>query len=279
MSSQPAEAVIANQMHAADFPGFFEADALDLATAAPLLLRSAAAQAQVPVSGFRVGAFAVGLSGRLYPGANMEFPGVPLSSSLHAEQSAVINAWMHGESGISAIHVSEQPCGHCLQFLQELDNAEDLALFVRQTPHRLRDFLTQPFVLPDIRGKGLFGRNPQALVDLRPTEDTTAQRAINAATLSYCPYSGSHEGCVLETISGDTFVGRSVESAAYNPSVPAIIVAMNQRNWSPRKNEAITRAVHAKLATAVNHSLVLSQAILHAISRIELEIRLMESRN
>ncbi len=279
MSTQPSAALITDQMHSADFPGFFESKDLDPTTAAPLLLRAAAAQAQVPVSGFRVGAFAVGHSGRLYPGANMEFPGVPLSSSLHAEQSAVINAWMHGESGLSAIHVSEQPCGHCLQFMQELDNAEELTLFVNNASYRLRDFLTQPFVLPDIRGKGLFGRSAHPLVDLRPNEDTTAQRAINAASLSYCPYSSSHEGCILETISGETFVGRSVESAAYNPSVPAIIVAMNQRNWSPKRHEAITRAVHAKLATAVNHSVPLSQAILHSISRIELEIRLMESPN
>lgn len=261
-----------------DFSGCLELEASAGAAAWPALLQAAAALAQVPISGFRVGALALGLSGRIYLGANMEFPGVPLSSSLHAEQSAVINAWIHGESGVSALHVSEQPCGHCLQFLQELDNAAHLDLHVRDRAFRLQDLLTHPFALSNLQGKGLFGRAPQNLVDLKATEDLAAQRAVNAAALSYCPYSGSAEGCVLETISGQTFVGRAIESAAFNPSVPPIIVAFNQLNLSARRNEAITRAVHAKLATAINHSIPLSKAILQATTRIELETRLMESR-
>jgi cytidine deaminase len=277
MPAHPLEATITAQIGAPDFAGYLEPGSLDPDTA-PMVLNAAASMAQVPVSGFRVGALALGHSGRIYLGANLEFSAVPLSSSLHAEQSAVINAWMHGESGISAIHVSEQPCGHCLQFLQELDQPDAIDLFVNGTACRLRDLLTRPFVLPDIRGKGIFGRPPQTLVDLKPTEDLAAQRSVNAASHSYCPYSGSAEGCVLETISGHIFAGRAVESAAYNPSVPPIIVALNQRNLSAWRNEAITRAVHAKLATAINHSLSLSKAILQATTRVDLEVRLMETR-
>ena len=55
-----------------------------------------------PHSNFYVGAIAVGDSGNFYFGANMEFVGVPLSASIHAEQSAVMNAWIHGEGHSSA---------------------------------------------------------------------------------------------------------------------------------------------------------------------------------
>ena len=60
-------------------------DLLDLATCFSV----------APISGFYVGAIAVGKSGKLYLGANMEFKGVPLSASLHAEQSAIFNALTH----------------------------------------------------------------------------------------------------------------------------------------------------------------------------------------
>ena len=54
-----------------------------------------------------VGAVALGLSGALYAGANLEFLGQSLSLSVHAEQAAVYNAWVHGEAGVSAQYESE----------------------------------------------------------------------------------------------------------------------------------------------------------------------------
>ena len=74
-------------------------DLLDLATCFSV----------APISGFYVGASAVGKSGKLYLGANMEFKGVPLSASLHAEQSAILNAWTHEEREVVALHVSDTP--------------------------------------------------------------------------------------------------------------------------------------------------------------------------
>lgn len=267
---------ILRQIEAKDFRGFVELGGYAESDIADLLLGQATEFAQVPISGFRVGAFVKGHSGRCYLGANLEFSGVPLNTSLHAEQSAVINAWMHGEDRIDSLHISETPCGHCLQFLQEVDHRESLELFVKGTAHRIKDFLPQPFSIPNTRSTGLFKRVPQPLYDLKDDEDVTAQRAINAACASYTPYSESPEGLVLETIDGHFFAGRAIESAAFNPSVSPVIAALNQRNLSVHRNAFIHRAIHAKLATALNHSVPLSQAVLKTISNIELEVRLME---
>ncbi|MFP4261296.1 MAG: cytidine deaminase [Opitutales bacterium] len=278
MATESAQATLQTQLQNPEFDGYLEKPEPGQALNAATILEQAAQLAQVPISGFRVGAFARGASGRCYLGANLEFTGVPLSSSLHAEQSAVLNAWMHGESGIEALHVSAQPCGHCLQFLQELDEAGSLRLFVDGHEHRLSDFLPHPFALCGSGGSpGLFHRAPHPLVALKPTEDTTAQRAINAASQSYCPYSHSYEGMVLETVSGRFFAGRAVESAAFNPSIPPIVAALNQRNLSAWRFEAISRAIHAKLATALNHSLPLSEAILKTIASALVEVLPVET--
>ena len=84
------------------------------ANAPSMLERLAEAQsyARPAVSGYRVGAVVRGTSGALYLGANIEFPGEGLGQTVHAEQAALSNAFMHDEPGIEAIAVSAAPCGH-----------------------------------------------------------------------------------------------------------------------------------------------------------------------
>ncbi len=61
-------------------------------------------------------------------GANMEFEHLALNMTIHAEQVVVTNAWHHGARRIRSIAVSELPCGHCRQFLQELCGSTDLMI-------------------------------------------------------------------------------------------------------------------------------------------------------
>ena len=63
------------------------------------------------------------MSGRLYAGVNLEFPGLPLQHSVHAEQFLIANAAWHGERGLRRIAVNAAPCGHCRQFIAELVTA------------------------------------------------------------------------------------------------------------------------------------------------------------
>ncbi len=242
------------------------------------LLPLAAAFSVHPVSGFAVGAIAVGQSGQLYLGANIEFQGVPLNATLHAEQSALLNAWMHEEHEVVALHVSETPCGHCRQFLRELSNIDTLKIHTGGQTLSVDELLPLAFGETRSKGHGLLDSRPIDLEAARPRPDTSMQRAINAAQRSYVPYTRSSEGFIIECLDGHFFSGRAAECAAFNPSVPGVLVALNQRNLSSSRNVTITQATQAKLATAINNPLPFARAVIGSVSNAEIEVVQMEVR-
>lgn len=188
----------------------------------------AKAFADPPVSGFRVGAVARGASGVLYPGANLEFRGMPLSASVHAEQAAVMNAWLNGEREIAAIAATATPCGHCRQFLVELGDPAQLAIVAgNDAPTTLAALLPAAFGGHDL---GIDRRLLDgATVSLRAAikrDDDLGRLALDAAQSSYAPYSGAYAGIALRLKGGETVIGRYAESAAYNPGVPALQCAL-----------------------------------------------------
>lgn len=259
------------------FTGYFEASACQGRASQEDLLQLAREFSQCPISGFKVGAVALGKSGNCYLGANLEFIGVPLHASLHAEQSAVINAWMHGESALQALYISETPCGHCRQFLFELHGALELRLIVNGVARKLGDLLPEPFAQKRPKGNSLLDSPAKRLVNIHHESGNHSQRAVNAASRSYTPYSQSPEGFIIETINGQHFAGRTAESIAFNPSVPAVISALNQWNLSAQRNVSISRCIHARLATALTHSTAFSETLMHGINRLPIESVLMES--
>ncbi|MFU8847922.1 MAG: cytidine deaminase [Opitutales bacterium] len=259
------------------FSGYFETASCEKSDIQKDLLPLAREFSKSPISGFKVGAVALGKSGNCYLGANMEFTGVPLHASLHAEQSAVINAWMHGESALQALYVSETPCGHCRQFLVELHGAVELRLIVNGVARKLGELLPEPFAQKRPRGNSLLDSPAKGLVNIHKESRNHSQRAINAASRSYSPYSQSPEGFIIETINGLHFAGRTAESIAFNPSVPAVVAALNQLNLSAQRKVSISRCTHARLATALTHSAAFSEALLLGISKISIETVLMES--
>ncbi len=102
------------------------------------LLPLARTYSRPPISNYLVGAVARGVSGNLYLGANIEIPGHSLGFSVHGEQFALSNAYMHSEQGISAISVTAAPCGHCRQFINEMaPSGEVQVLIAGQSPVRL----------------------------------------------------------------------------------------------------------------------------------------------
>ena len=88
-------------------------------------------------------AIALGKSGSRYPGANMEFAGAPLSTSLHAEQSAILNAWMHGETSIERLIISDAPADTAVSST-ELSRVDRLSIVFERTP-QLSALLPEPF--------------------------------------------------------------------------------------------------------------------------------------
>jgi cytidine deaminase len=230
------------------------------------LLKLATCFSVAPISGFYVGAIAIGKSGKLYLGANIEFQGVPLSASLHAEQSAILNAWMHEEREVVVLHVSETPCGHCRQFMRELSNPSTLKIHCKGQTYQIEDLLPVAFGENRQKGHGLLDSTGTNLEPEKTKPETQAQLAINAAQHSYTPYSHSPEGFVAQCLDGHSFCGRAAESIAFNPSVPGVVVALNQRNLSSRRSVAITACIQTKLTTAMNSPLPQAKAIMKHIA-------------
>jgi cytidine deaminase len=224
-----------------------------------------------PISNFYVGAIAVGDSGNSYFGANMEFAGVPLSASIHAEQSAVMNAWLHGEKGIQALHVSELPCGHCRQFLLELSNAATLPITIANKKYVLTDLIPHHFGVNREPGQGLLDSPKQALKSVQLLEKDQHRRALNAAEQSYTPHTKNKQGFIIEDVNGTLYEGRTAESAAFNPTVLAVTSALNQRNLSANREVAINTCVCAQVASASHSQSSMATALLKSITSAPVE--------
>ena len=224
-----------------------------------------------PISNFYVGAIAVGDSGNFYFGANMEFVGVPLSASIHAEQSAVMNAWLHGEDGIQGLHVSELPCGHCRQFLLELSNAHTLPIAVANKKYLLTDLIPHRFGAPREAGEGLLDSPKQRLKSIQVLDKDLSRRALNAAEQSYTPYTKNKQGFILEDVNGEIYEGRTAESAAFNPTVLAVTSALNQRNLSANREVAINSCVSAQVTLASHSQSSMAKAVLNSITSAPVE--------
>jgi cytidine deaminase len=274
--AQPERDQLLQQINDDPFSGCLKTSEIPAIELAHKLLDLAAHFSVAPISGLHIGAVAVSGSGRLYLGANMEFVGAPLSASLHAEQSAVLNAWMHGETSIDSLVISHAPCGYCRQFLNELSCAKSLEIIVEQTRTSLSTLLPMPFGAPRKLGHGLLDSPSKTLENIHPIDTTRAHRALNAAQRSYTPYTHASEGFVIECADGKVVAGRAAESIAFNPSVPAFLCALNQRNLSKSRNYTITGCTQAKIATALHSPSELAISILRGISNAEIETVLME---
>jgi cytidine deaminase len=194
------------------------------------LLAAARALAVAPISGFAVGAVALGSTGARYLGANLEFPGLPLSASVHAEQAAVANAWHHGETGVTALAVTAAPCGYCRQFLNELVDADRLGIAIggATPPTTLAALLPSAFGPRDLGvSAGLMQPANRRLAPSRPGPlDHVDAAALAAAEASYAPYSKTYAGVALRLADASVVAGRSAENAAFNPGLAPLQAAL-----------------------------------------------------
>ncbi|XP_051150470.1 cytidine deaminase 1-like [Andrographis paniculata] len=228
----------------------------------PHLVPARLSLARPPISNFKVAAVGLGADGRVFVGVNLEFPGLPLHHSVHAEQFLITNLLAHGCPGLTAVAVSAAPCGHCRQFLQELRNSSSLQILVLDDefrpknkipnfmplseflpipfgPHDLLDHQT-PFLLENQQNKldllpetnspkltstngNLTNKNPQISEE---TETLLREAALDAANRSHAPYSGCPSGVALMDCEGKLYKGSYVESAAYNPSLGPVQAAL-----------------------------------------------------
>ena len=261
-----------------------EADPEELMTR---LLPLAKIFALVPVSQFQVGAVARAVSGSdedrfdLFMGANLEFRHQPLNQSIHAEQSATVHAWHQGAGYLQAIATSAAPCGHCRQFLYEIEKNVDLMVI---TPHgknrayrrtALSDLLPEAFGPQDLGNQsGLMSpAAPDRKLRLKTAaKDRIIAQALSAAQKSYAPYTQNFAGCALLTQSGEIFSGRYAESAAFNPSLAPLQSAVLCMNMAAFEQQpSIRRAVLVEKPTAVSQRKITELLLGSLAPGIELE--------
>lgn len=219
------------------------ATGLDEDALAFALLPLAAACARTPLSNFNVGAIARGVSGTWYFGANMEFIGATMQQTVHAEQSAISHAWLSGEKALAAITVNYTPCGHCRQFMNELNSGTDLLI-------QLPELAAMPLktLLPHAFGPVDLGIETRLFDQVHHgyhflATNAVVGKALEAANRSHAPYSHSHSGVALQDSRGRIYSGAYIENAAFNPGLPPLQAALIFMNMAGGDLHDIHRAV------------------------------------
>lgn len=252
------QAALAPLLADADFPAMLSADqvvalldatGMDEDALAFALLPLAAACARADLSHFNVGAIARGVSGNWYFGGNMEFIGSTMQQTVHAEQSAISHAWLRGETGLRSVTVNYTPCGHCRQFMNELNSGLSLRINLPgRAPHTLADYLPDAFGPKDLQIETLLMDEQNHGFAL--TGDELSQTAISAANRSHTPYSKAPSGVAILCRDGRIFSGSYAENAAFNPTLPPLQGALNLLSLSGHDYPDIQRAVLAERADA-----------------------------
>lgn len=254
-----------------------DAEGKDVDAVAVGMIAFAKTFSRPPISGFRVGAVARGTSGALYLGANLEFAGHPLGFAVHAEQSALANAYMHGEQGLVAVATSSAPCGHCRQFLYEASPKGDIRILQPAAPAAsLAEFLPGAFGPTDLGLKnGMFPVRETALKLSADEGDPLAAAALEAARKSYAPYSKSPAGVALVTTAGRVFRGSYLENAAFNPSLSPLQVALVGLVLAGEDFAALSKACLIEVEGATVSQRSVTEAVLRTlVPTARLEVRL-----
>lgn len=252
----------------------------------PALLVGCLAWAQrwalAPVSKFEVGAAALAESGVLYLGANLEFCGVPLAHTIHAEQSAIAHAWSCGETTLRAIATSAAPCGFCRQFMLELPEPRPLLVLAEllavQGPIALAELLPRAFGPTQLgRAPQLLRAGPHGLDLIEASEDPLATMALAAADRSSAPYSGAFSGVAVESADGQRFAGAVAESVAYNPTLAPMQAALIAAHHGGARLDTIRRAVLVELEPSPVTQLDAAKAVLACVAPKATLVRLPAS--
>ncbi|PJG57886.1 cytidine deaminase [Aeromonas cavernicola] len=249
------------------------ASALDDRALRLALLPVAAAYSIAPISQFFVGAIACGNSGAWYLGANMEFAGQGLFHSVHAEQSAISHAWLSGETGIAEITVNYTPCGHCRQFMNELNTARTLHISLPNDSNTLSGFLPHSFGPADLGiTDALMSPHSHHALQL-DSDDPLWLAALAAAQQSYAPYSQGYAGVALQFANGHIVCGRYAENAAFNPSLPPMQMACAHGVLRGEDLASLRRAVLLESRNGSISQRDAAQSTLKALGSVVLEYR------
>ena len=209
-------------------------DRFELASARELALLAlpvAGALADPPISGYRVAAVGIEAeTGDFVLGANLEFPGGDLGTTIHAEGFVSLRVRRRGRT-LETLAVREaHPCAHCRQTLAEAETADRLEII---------DLLGHELTLAELypwpfrpAALGVSGDRAGAVTwpglafvgDAPP--DEIGQLLLEAGSHVHAPYSSSPSAVVLRLGDGRLFSAGCVESVAFNPSITALQAAL-----------------------------------------------------
>jgi cytidine deaminase len=196
-----------------------------------LALAAAGELARPAISGYRVAAVGIeSETGDLLLGANLEFPGSELTTTIHAEGFVALRARDRGRT-LATLAVREaHPCAHCRQTLSESAAADGLALIdLEGNTLALRDLYPWPFRPAAL---GVAGDTPglqswPGLAFVGPVPpDGIAAPLLEAGGRAHAPYSGAPSAVVLRTEDEALHGAGCVESVAFNPSISALQAAL-----------------------------------------------------
>jgi cytidine deaminase len=191
------------------------------------LLPIAAKFSIAPVSNFHVGAIAYNQhSGNAYIGSNLEFNHAALCLVVHGEQSAINTAWLNGETQLTHLAITDAPCGHCRQFINEVNLSEQIQILLPQINTSLNELLPHSFGPTDLGNKTRL-LDKEALQSAHVNVEISAE-LMSHYNASYAPYSGNKSAVEIKTAKHGNFYGRYAENVAYNPSLSPLQSALSQ---------------------------------------------------
>jgi cytidine deaminase len=194
-----------------------------------LCLRVAEHFSHPPISHFTVGA--IGLeaeTGNLVLGGNLEFPGTPISNTVHGEGFVFARAFSRGTS-IKTIAIGEaHPCAFCRQFLSEFAATANLTL-IDPLGHRLtmEQLYPWPFDPAYLGQPGIVAGNiPHPTLELAGAGGPVAAPLTAAGRKSHVPYGGKPAAIALTLRDGTIVTGAAIESVSFNPTMHPLQTAM-----------------------------------------------------
>ncbi len=166
----------------------------------------------------------------------------PCSKPSMRSRAPSVTPRLRGEKALRAITVNYTPCGHCRQFMNELNSGLELRINLPgRAPHTLRDYLPDAFGPKDLEIKTLLMDEQDHGYAL--SGDELSEAAIAAANKSHTPYSKSPSGVALQCRDGRIFTGSYAENAAFNPTLPPLQGALNLLSLNGYDYPDIQRAI------------------------------------
>jgi len=220
-----------------------------------LCMKMVQPRAVAPVSNFHVGAAALGETGDVHMGVNLEFKNNPLTNTMHAEQFLVLGCLQRGETKLVELATSAPPCGYCRQFLNEMIDGSKMVVCCRTcnetagevgSRYTLGELLPKSFGPADLfpardESNDIFSSSRHNGLSLTSCgNETLAEAAVAAANRSYCPYTHKAAGVAFRTQDGSIHSGWSIENAAFNPTLSPLhnaIVALMCSNGGRIENK------------------------------------------